>query len=374
MIKNSKIKARIKNFLIGLNIVLGIFLLLLILFWLLQVRPNQIAEIEQAGHYKYYTMDNLPTVIKAIEVDLLKKQQNVAQNNKLLLDDDDILLNEETPEEELFSDKRLDNIKLDYILPNERVFDKADELLLETNKILDKPEVEDTANPIYKANPKIAIIVTNLGLKRRLTELAMTLPTECALGFLPYTKSLKSLLHKAQSNGHEIYLYLPSQTKESFDNPGKYALMPQFSDEENSIRLGAILNSHARYDGVYSNYKEIFTEDAKASQMLFEHLNDKNLIFILGKSFQGELYPHIKNYNNIIRVTSIIDMEPDKEVISKNLEEMIETAKIHGTALGYVQGFTLTIEMIRDWIPQLKEQGIELVTISELLKEMKLSE
>ena len=100
----------------------------------------------------------------------------------------------------------------------------------------------------------------------------MTLPRDCALGFLPYTKSLKPLLHRAQGNGHEIYLYLPLQTSKSHDNPGRYALMGNLAQEENSTRLNVVLNSHARYDGVYSSYKEVFTDNARVSDVVFDHL------------------------------------------------------------------------------------------------------
>jgi uncharacterized protein len=221
----------------------------------------------------------------------------------------------------------------------------------------------------YTGQPKISVIVTNLGLNRRSTELALTLPKECGLGFLPYTKSLKPLLHRAQGNGHEIYLYLPLQTSKSYDNPGRYALMSNLAQEENSLRLNVILNSHARYDGVYSSYKEVFTDNEKASDMVLDHLDDKNLIFILGKGLRHPAPKHIKSHNNILPTNIIIDEEPDSESISNQLAELIKVAEEDGIALGYAQGFTLTIEMIRKWAPTLKQKGIKLVPVSDLLKE-----
>lgn len=180
----------------------------------------------------------------------------------------------DTYEEAADIDKELANIESE---------NKTDNLIKQTEKILGD-EIQNTnytntdqdvkVGKKYSGKPKIGILVTNLGLNRRATELALTLPVQCGLGFLPYTNSLKPLLHKAQAKGHEVYLYLPLQTK-SNDNPGKHALMTNLASEENALRLNMILNSHARYDGVYSSYKEIFTDNIHASELVFDQLDDK---------------------------------------------------------------------------------------------------
>jgi len=364
MIKDTKLKTAIKKGVIVLNIVLGITLFCMIIFWFASVRPGQIDRAIQLGQYRSYSMNNLPVDPEEIE--------NLHFNERLAVAD--------TTEEIDLVERELASIDLvSTIVENEEpnLLDKADELLAKTNKILAQPSQGVPAPFVkkkrqYKGSPKIAIIVTNLGLNRRSTELAMTLPQQCGLGFLPYTKSLKPLLHKAQSNGHEIFLYLPLQTSQSFDNPGRYALMDNLAPEENAVRLNVILNSHARYDGVYSSYKEVFTDNPQPSAMVFEHLDDKNLIFVLGKGIQAGIPKHMRSHNNIIPTNIIIDEEPDKDAIRKQLLELVRQAEYDGIALGYAQGFTLTIEMIRDWIPTLKRKDIKLVPVSEILKEYNL--
>ena len=364
MIKDTKFKTALKKWVIVLNVVLGVILFCAIVFWFASVRPGQIDRAIQLGQYRFYSMNNLPVETEEIETVYFNQRQEVA----------------DTTEEIALVERELAAIdSVSSIVENEEpdLLDKADELLAKTNKILAQPS-QAVPTPLvkkkrqYTGSPKIAVIVTNLGLNRRSTELAMTLPQQCGLGFLPYTKSLKPLLHKAQSNGHEIFLYLPLQTSHSFDNPGRYALMDNLAPEENAVRLNVILNSHARYDGVYSSYKEVFTDNPQPSSMVFEHLDDKNLIFVLGKGMQEGVPRHMRSHNNIIPTNIIIDAEPDKEAIRKQLAELIRQAEYEGIALGYAQGFTLTIEMIRDWIPTLKRKNIKLVPVSEILKEYNL--
>ena len=364
MIKDTQLKAKIKKYLIGLNIALGLVLFSLILLWLFSVRPGQIENAVKLGQYRAYSMDNLPFNTGEIEADYIGARRAVA----------------DTAEEIDLVDRELAQID-DVGAPpdavelsdSDKLLEQTNDLLAKTNQILAKKGNVHIKKPKkkkqYNGQPKISIIVTNLGLNRRSTELALTLPKQCALGFLPYTKSLKPLLHRAQSNGHEIYLYLPLQTSKSFDNPGKYALMGNLAPEENAMRLNVILNSHARYDGVYSSYKEVFTDNANVSEMVFDYLDDKNLIFVLGKGLPYGVPKHIKSHDNILPTNIIIDEEPDRDSISKQLEKIIETAEEDGIALGYAQGFTLTIEMVRGWVGTLKARGIKLVPASELLKE-----
>ncbi len=64
----------------------------------------------------------------------------------------------------------------------------------------------------------------------------------------------------------------------------------------------------------------------------------------------------------------VLDQETDKEFIKTKLESLAKLAEKNGIALGYSQGFVLTIEEIKDWIPSLEKRGISLVHVSGLLK------
>lgn len=356
MLKDTKLRAKVKMYLVAANIALATILVFLFLYWLASARPHQLAKSTELGQYKSFSMSNLPNSNKTeLEADYVGNLKEAVAD---------------TSEEAADIDKELANIESD---------NKVDNILKRTEKILED-DTQDTDSSDsgdkntkeykkYSGKPKIGILVTNLGLNRRATELALALPVQCGLGFLPYTNNLKPLLHKAQAKGHEIYLYLPLQTNKSNDNPGKHALMTNLANEENALRLNMILNSHARYDGVYSSYKETFTDNIHASELVFDQLDDKNLIFVLGKKLPKKIPVHISSHNNIIPTNVIIDEEPDQEYIKKQLNKLIDAAKNDGIALGYAQGFTLTIEMVREWLKILDKKGIELVPISELLKE-----
>lgn len=369
MIKDPKLKGHVKKGLIGVNAGLGTIFLALLAAWLLVLRPSQVDMATHLDQYAFFEMNNLPEIANKIEADYFGSAyaaRSLNQDNSLA----GTIYEDDAEENETILD---DSIIAYEASPND-ILDKAEAILAKSNKLTaPKPKPSDNSEtPIvrkYSGKAKISIIVTNLGLNKKSTEMALSLPKQCALGFLPYTKKLKPLLHKAQKVGHEIYLYLPLQTSRSYENPGKYALLGNLPAEENMVRLNVILNSHARYDGVYSNFKEIYTSNPHQSELLFDHLDDKNLIFVMGKPSGSKTKPHIASRENIVHTSLIIDKEPDADAIRANFEKLIKIAREQGHALGYTQGYTLTIEMIREWLPKLRDRGIKLVPISSSLKD-----
>lgn len=371
MFKDLKVRVRLKQYLIFSNIGLGVALSILLVSWLAYVRPSQINTAIAQNQYGYYNIKNLPNKSGEIETDYFGKSKIAELEEKIDVADSGA------------DDSELG--KSDSLLSSEELLDKSTELLEKTNKFLgaaqnnqDESSVGEGGESVsLKSNiksdgkPKIALLITNLGLNRRSTELALTLPNQCALGFLPYTKTLKPLLNKAQSSGHEIYLYLPLQTSKSSDNPGKYALTTNLAPEEVAVRLSIILNSHAKYDGVYSSFREVFTDNIQASSSVFEQIADKHLIFIMGRGRADKVVKHFKMHNNIIPANIVLDEEADRKSIKIKLEALAKLAEKNGVALGYSQGFTLTIEMIREWLPSLQKRGILIVPISALSKDQK---
>ncbi len=371
MFKDLKVKANIKQYLIFFNIGLGVVLSILIISWLAYVRPTDVDRAIAQNQYGYYNIRNLPNKTGEIEIDYFGKSKIVDPESQL--ENKSNILSEKSDEE---------SVNTEPTLSQEELLDKSAELLEKTSKLLVSNQVTQEKSSqgeggeaiILKNNiksdgkPKIAFLITNLGLNRRSTELALTLPKQCALGFLPYTKTLKPLLSKAQTNGNEIYLYLPLQTKSS-DDPGKYALTTKLPPEELALRLNIILNSQVKYDGVYSNYKEVFTDNVQVSSTVFDQIADKNLIFLMGKGRTDKVAQHFKMHNNIIAANIVLDEEVDKKSINLKLEALAKLAEKNGVALGYSQGFTLTIEMIRDWLPSLQKRGITIVPVSALFRE-----
>ncbi|MDC0864982.1 divergent polysaccharide deacetylase family protein [Rickettsiaceae bacterium] len=335
----------LKRFLIVLNTLLALLLFAVILFWFLSARPIQINKATDLAQYRAYNIHELPSNINhEVKANYIGAKGTKEEVSKLLDKElTELVRNKaQTPKNNTIS---------------ESVFD-----------ITINTTAQDQTKYGNNSKPKIAIIVTNLGINRKSTESAMTLPIECGFGFLPYTNNLKPLLHKAKAEGYEIYLYLPLASDNIPNKKKKYSLSSNLSNTENLSRLDAILNSQSNYDGVYSSYKEIFTSNTKSLDMLHEALDTRNLSLVFGKGTAKNTINSKKTNSNIINPDLIIDTKQDEEFITAQLENLVEIAKKNGTALGYANGFPITIETIKKWYKMLTKHGVELVPISKLQK------
>lgn len=332
MIHNFKTRKQIKSILVVTNIVLGILLLSLSILGILVISPNKIRQAEKLNQYKLFSMDNLPQFDDTIQPEYVQAAKIKAMPKKQ--ENDEGEGNEES-------------------------------------QIIQKV-TQETAKKTKNA-ARIAIIITDLGLNKYNTELAVNLPRQFALGFLPYAANLKSLIDKAGDHSHEIFLHLPLATDKLSHSESKYSLQTKLSAEENINRLNLILNLSDRYSGIYTNYNEKFTDNKNAAVPIIDNLADRNLIFVLGKTSNLIRLSYLQKKNNIIAPNIIIDAELDRESIEKNLKLLIENAKKNKTALGYAGSYTLTLNILKEWIDKFAKYGVDLVPVSEL-GEAKISE
>jgi len=102
------------------------------------------------------------------------------------------------------------------------------------------------------AKPKVAIIVTGLGLSRATTEAALSaMPQEVAMALNVYARGLDFWVARAREDGHEVLLSVPLETSAfPFRDPGPDALRVLYSPEENVQKLHSILGRTAGYFGI----------------------------------------------------------------------------------------------------------------------------
>ncbi len=305
-------RQKLKNILIVSSIALSALFLVLFLYGIIAVRPHNITKASERGQYYEFNSAALPTESNMLQQEL-SRDRNVFVGEKV---------------------------------DDERIIGDIEE------KVQSKPQSH--------VKPHIAILVTNLGLNPLSTELALSLPKEVSLGFLPYTTSLKPFLTKAHENGHEIFMYLPFETKQyPDDSPGQMPLLLSLSDEENIQRMHNLLHSFEGYIGVYGTSHDVFTSSNKVGAILSE-IAGKKLKLFTSNGFMA----HGEMSDLVISSTVIIDSEPNIPAIKKQLDLLVELAKSGKPAVGYAGSYPVTIYTLKAWLPTLEAMGIEVVPVT----------
>ena len=304
-------RQKIKTTLIAISIALAAAFVILLVYGMISVRPKNIDKASKLGQYYEFNSSSLPS-----ESNELKKELGLQRT--------------------VFVD---DKVQDDEVLSN----------------------VEDTTNLAHHAKPRISILVTNLGLNPLSTELALSLPKEVSLGFLPYTTSLKHLLQKAHENGHEIFMYLPFETKRyPDDSPGQLPLLLSLDDAENIHRMHTLLHSFDGYVGVYGIPSEVFTNNSSKNGAILGEIAGKKLKLLISNN----IAPTGEMANLVISSDVIIDTEPTIPAIKKQLDTLVALAKSGKKAIGYAGSYPVTIYTLKAWLPTLEAMGIEVVPVT----------
>ncbi len=245
------------------------------------------------------------------------------------------------------------------------------------DSILLAPPASHAAQPAAKAfdtsdpHPRIAIVVTELGLSRQTAEMAIgKLPPEIALAFFPFAPDSDALAVQARNAGHEILLDVPMEPANyPEDDPGPEALMTGVADAENLKRLGWNLSRISGYVGIVNYMGSRFvTADAKLTPVL-SVLHDHGLIFVDTHSNPlssvGGLARELKVPYAAADVS--IDATASRDAIDQALVKLEGIAKEKGKAVGIAGTYPVTFERLGEWIKSLNAKGIVLAPISAVL-------
>ncbi len=218
------------------------------------------------------------------------------------------------------------------------------------------------------AGPRIAIVITGLGLSQTGTQSAIKqLSEDVTLAFASEGNSIDRWMQTARREGHEIILQVPM---EPFDypnvSPGKFTLEVAGSPDENRDRLEWALNRTTNYTGIMNHMGAAFTANAPALDAMLGNLHNRGLMFFDDGTSARSLAQDeaLKAGVPYARADLIIDPDRSAGAILAKLNELEQNARSQGIAIGIGAAFNETIGTVATWMNEAKKRGIEFVPIS----------
>lgn len=217
---------------------------------------------------------------------------------------------------------------------------------------------------------RVSIIITGLGLNRRLSQEIMTkLPKEVAFSFSPYGEENVALIKNARLLGHETYADLLLSPKDMLksDN-GPLSLSLNVSHEENILRLYKSIAASMPNGGVVVSEGIVSDDVEEGLSDLLDRVSKMGLLMI-DATGENEL-------NNIAvtglarRKSDIIIEEYTPQEIAQKLSEAEEIAQKQGSVL-IVSGLKASaIKALNEWVktfsPQLTYEQMKEQNITEI--------
>lgn len=218
-----------------------------------------------------------------------------------------------------------------------------------------------------KTPVRIALIIDDLGNQQASGEQALSLPGAVTYSFLPQTPYAWRQASKAHRLHKEVMLHLPMES--DLGSPlGAGALtlgMPQAKFIET---LNRDLASVPYAAGINNHMGSLLTRDPTAMRWLMTSLRDAELFFIDSRTTNATVAEKVAQANLIpsARRHVFLDNQQDMTSVRRQLEDLIETARRQGGAIGIGHPYPETLAVLAEELPKLKAEGIELVPASEL--------
>ncbi|MBS0273663.1 MAG: divergent polysaccharide deacetylase family protein [Proteobacteria bacterium] len=219
--------------------------------------------------------------------------------------------------------------------------------------------------------PRIAIVVTGLGVSAKATQAAIAnLPAAITLAFLPYADDVQRWVSEARRRGHEVLLEVPMEPYDFPDSdPGPHTLRASSGEDSNIDRLTWSLTRFTGYAGVTNLLGARFMADPSALEPVMTFLARRGLVFFdagpVSRSSAPDVAkrigaPYVQSATNIDAIQTGME-------IDQRLSELEARARLNGSAAGTAFVYPVTIERLTSWAQGLSGRGFVLVPASAIV-------
>ena len=230
--------------------------------------------------------------------------------------------------------------------------------------------------PALKDRPRIAIVVTGMGISASGTADAFALPSSATFALAPYAVDVARLAERARDEGHELLLQTPMEPFEYPDNdPGPQTLLTSLTPEQNIDRLHWLMSRMQGYVGVVSFMGARFLTAEPALAPVINESAKRGLIFVDGGAAARSVAGQLAAARNMpfAKADIVIDAVPTPVEIERSLARLEIVAREGGIAVGIASAQPGTITRIADWMAKVESRGFVLVPISMAVAKAKSS-
>lgn len=228
--------------------------------------------------------------------------------------------------------------------------------------------------------PVIALIIDDLGSQVTKGRRAINLPGPVAMSFLPGGEHTAELAKLAHDNKKEVMLHLPMQALGQQDHHRHSGeLMADMPQPEFLDTLSRNIAAIPHVAGINNHRGSLLTSTSSNMAWLMQALYAHGeLFFIDSRTTAATVAADMAQAYGIPSASRnvFLDNEPTPQAIRKQFRELLNRARREGSALAIGHPHPATLKVLREELPRLEEQGLQLVPVAQLImrqKERKLA-
>jgi uncharacterized protein len=227
----------------------------------------------------------------------------------------------------------------------------------------------DLSAPAMPSTPaRLVIIIDDLGNSFKRGQAALSLPGKLNYAVMPFTPHGKKLASVAVNNGKEVMLHAPMSTQDQLPL-GHGGLTPDLSREEFRTALNAALEQFPQIVGINNHMGSDLTQRRPQMAWVMQELRNRDLYFVDSRTSQRSVAARVAQEYSVPNLSRnvFLDNVRKREAVHRQFREAVTRAKSNGLAVAIGHPYQVTIDYLRDALPELEAQGIELALVSEAL-------
>ena len=203
----------------------------------------------------------------------------------------------------------------------------------------------------------------------------LALPIPFTAAVMPFSSCTEQDAALVRQTGKEIFIHMPMESLTGKKEwVGEKGIFRDMTDAEIRNRVEEAFAILPDAVGLNNHMGSAIMEDTRSLSAVMEVLQEKNMIFVdsvttgksLGRKIAGE-----KGVTFLARDV-FLDSTDDVNVVKANLRKAAEVSleKGYALAIGHVgpEGGMVTVQAIRELIPELEAAGVTFVTVSQLAR------
>ncbi|MFT5207407.1 MAG: polysaccharide deacetylase 2 family uncharacterized protein YibQ [Candidatus Omnitrophota bacterium] len=251
-----------------------------------------------------------------------------------------------------------------------------DNAVLESAASTEVTEVAETtldrySDPVQPGKTKayVSIVLDDWGYNLKAYDKLINLQTPITVAILPHLAYSKKIAIGAYNQGHEIILHMPMEPIGNVSLEKNTLLTSMTGADITQIFYQAL--SAVPYIRGFSNHMgSKFTDDTQGLKTVFALGQGRGLFFLNSLVTSNAVALSLAEESGIpyLERDVFIDNERNEEAIELQLDQLKKRALVQGMAIGIGHDEVITLEAIEAILPQWKNEGIEVISLSQMLE------
>lgn len=225
------------------------------------------------------------------------------------------------------------------------------------------------------AGGRLAIVIDDFGQQRKGVSEMLRLDCKLTAAIIPFLEYTEDDVEDALENGKEVIIHIPMQAT-THDNPQHLGPRPvtiNLSREEILTWMEDALHDMPEAVGANIHMGTLSSTKRDIMNPIFEVLEKNGMYFLDSKTSSKSICREVAQTKAVNFYENRVFLEHErktKDYVKKRLRKAMDIALSEGEciAIGHVghEGGMITVEAIRELLPECKEKNVSLVFLSEL--------